>query len=89
MEVIEGEVIKGVDTILGLVGAPPKVIPVPRKIFRQGTALLRKWNSCHLAFIPYCFKCREALDWYHPPTKDGFVFRCPKCDRKWVLKDED
>ena len=80
-------VIKGVDTIAGLAGNPPNVIPIPLEIIKKGTSLLTKWNSYHLAFIPYCFVCKEPLDWAQGDKE--VVFICPKCDRRWVLDEEN
>ena len=77
--------IKGIDTIEGLAGIPPEVIQIPRKIIKNGTLLLKEWNSCYLAFIPYCFKCKESVDWVQGDEK--VVFICPKCDRKWVIEE--
>lgn len=78
--------IKGIDTITGLVGDPPIEIPISRKTINKGTALLREWNDCFLAFLPYCFKCKEPVDWAQ--EQEGVVFICPKCNRKWVLEDD-
>ena len=78
------EIIKGIDTITGLVGNPPEVIQIPPKIIHDGTNLLRKWNSYYLAFIPYCFKCKEPVDWAQ--KRKDVVFICPKCSRRWVLE---
>ena len=83
----EPQVIKGIDTILGLVGNPPKVISIPKKLIVEGTSLLREWNSYYLAFIPYCYTCKEPLDWVQ--GHDQVVFACPKCGRKWMLEGEE
>jgi len=80
------ELTKGIDTITGLVGNPPNSIQIPKKILKEGTSLLREWNTYYLAFLPYCFKCREPVDWAQ--NQEGVVFICPKCDRKWVLENE-
>ena len=79
------QVIKGIDTIAGLVGNPPDTIQIPKKILVKGTKLLEEWNSYYLAFIPYCFKCKDPLDWAQ--NQEGVVFICPKCNRKWVLEE--
>ena len=80
------EEIKGVDTILGLAGSPSKVIEIERKLISQADSLMNKWNHAFLAFLPYCYVCHEPLNWYTPPTEEGHVFHCPKCDRKWKVK---
>ncbi len=80
------KIIKGIDTITGLVGNPPEVIQIPPKIIQDGTNLLRKWNSYYLAFLSYCFKCKEPVDWAQ--KQEGVVFICPKCSRRWVLESE-
>ena len=77
--------IKGIETIIGLVGSPPMEIKIDQKLIKSGTSLLEAWNSKHLAFIPYCFKCKEPLNWFNPPTEEGHIFRCPKCDRRWKI----
>ena len=77
--------IVGVDTIRGLVGSPPKEIEIDQELIKRGTKLMREWNPKFLAFIPYCFLCKEPLNWYSPPTEEGFIFRCPKCGRKWKV----
>jgi len=76
---------KGIDTIEGLAGNPPEVIQIPRKIIKNGSLLLKEWNQYYLAFIPYCFRCKEPLDWAQGDEK--VVFICPKCGRKWVIEE--
>jgi len=76
--------IKGIDTIRGLAGSPPVEIEVEPKLLKEGTLLMRDWNSKFLAFLPYCYSCKEPLNWYSPPEGE-YVFRCPKCDRKWKV----
>ncbi|KKM03937.1 hypothetical protein LCGC14_1769390 [marine sediment metagenome] len=82
----ESEKIKGLDTILGLAGIPPENIEVDRKMLDAGTSLMRVWNVKFLAFLPLCFKCKEILDWWIPPTDDGVALECPKCRRTWTVK---
>ena len=81
--------VKGVDTILGLVGEPPLNISIEEKVISICRSLLRALNERHLAFIPYCFKCREPVNWMIPVADDGVMFKCPKCGRTWtILKEE-
>ena len=79
------KVIKGIDTIVGLAGSPPQEIPIPIQIIKKGNSLMGIWNSYHLAFIPYCFVCKEPLDW---AQEKPVAFVCPKCGRKWVQENE-
>ena len=79
------EEIAGVDTIRGLVGSPPKEIEVEHVVIETGTRLMQVWNAKFLAFLPYCFMCKEPLNWYNPPTEEGYIFRCPKCNRRWKV----
>jgi len=74
----------GIDTIGGLVSSPPHEIEIEKKIIEKGTSLMRQWNTKFLAFIPYCYSCKEPLNWYNP-TEEGHIFHCPKCDRKWKV----
>lgn len=78
------EEISGIDTILGLVGIPPKEISVGYETVKVAEKLKQVWNSKYLAFIPYCFVCKEPLVWHSPPGKDNVLFHCPKCQRKWI-----
>jgi len=82
------EEIVGIDTIRGLAGSPPREIEVEKSLIVKGTSLMREWNSKFLAFLPYCFLCKEVLNWYNPLTEEGYIFRCPKCDRKWKVKND-
>lgn len=85
---VTSEEVKGLDTIRGLVGEPPKEILVPRVIVKTENMLMQGWNACHIAIIPFCFKCQEPLIWVNPPDKDGRIFRCGKCERVWKLSEE-
>ena len=76
--------IMGIDTIGGLVSSPPHEIEIEQKIIEKGTSLMRQWNTKFLAFLPYCYSCKEPLNWYSPP-EEGYIFHCPKCDRKWKV----
>ncbi len=76
--------IAGVDTIQGLVGEPPRKIRISKDIIRTAEKVRGVWNRNHLAFIPYCFKCRVAVNWVQPP-EDGVIFRCPNCKREWEV----
>lgn len=80
--------IPGVDTIQGLVGKPPEVIELSYSSVETADKIRQIWNSKYLAFLPFCFPCREPLVWHSPPDKDNVLFHCPKCGRKWV-KDKD
>lgn len=77
------EIIPGVETIRGLVGEPPREIPIDRETLTEQQILLPEWNHSYIAMIPYCFKCREPLTWHTPP-EDRILFDCPKCHRTWV-----
>jgi len=84
--------IPGLDTIMGLVGDPPMEIKVSYDTIKIAEGLRQVWNKSHIAFIPYCMKCKEPLVWISPPA-NGVLFKCPKCDRKWIkdkkwIKDE-
>jgi len=80
--------IPGLDTIQGLVGTPPLINTIPLKTMRFATIIQQAWNATHIAFIPYCFKCKVPLDWHSPPD-DGKVFTCPNCNRQWILGEKD
>ena len=82
------DLVPGKDTIRGLAGEPPPEIKLCEKLMRQQNLLTQLWNSSFVAIIPYCFKCKVALDWHVPPD-DGEVFTCPSCGRVWVLDKED
>ena len=77
--------IVGIDTIYGLTGSPPKEIEIEKSLIKEGTSLMREWNAKFLAFVPYCYSCKEPLNWYNPLTEEGYIFRCPKCNRKWKV----
>ena len=81
--------IAGVDTILGLVGSPPDVIGVSYETIRLAEKMKEVWNARYLAFLPYCFVCKEPLVWHSPPGEDHILFHCPKCGRKWVVVKEN
>ena len=79
--------IAGLDTILGLVGEPPKKIPIPYDLMKYQELARQDWNTYHIAIIPYCFKCKEPLVWHHAPRgeeEEETIFHCPKCKRKWT-----
>ena len=78
-----GEIVKGLDTIRGLVGEPPKVIEIPYELQRAETIAQQGWNTSYIAIIPYCFKCKEPLVWHTYP-KGKILFHCPKCKRRWI-----
>jgi len=80
--------IPGVDTIQGLVGSPPQIIEVSYDVIRVAEGVRHLWNKSFLAFLPYCFTCKEPLVWHSPPGKDRVIFHCPKCGRKWVIVKE-
>lgn len=79
--------IPGLDTIMGLVGNPPMEIPISYNSIKIAEGLRQVWNRSHIAFIPYCMKCKEPLVWVSPPA-NGALFKCPTCKRKWV-KDKE
>jgi len=75
--------VRGIDTIQGLVGNPPKTIEVPYNVVYDAEINRQRWNNIYLAMIPYCFKCKEPLVW-HIGGADRVLFHCPKCKRRWV-----
>ncbi len=75
--------VAGVDTILGLVGEPPKTIEVPYNLMYDTELTRPEWNKVYLALIPYCFKCKEPLVW-HRDEASRTLLHCPKCKRRWV-----
>ena len=77
------KLISGKDTIRGLAGEPPPEIKLSTKLLIQQNALTQLWNMSFVAIIPYCFKCKVALDW-HIPSDDDEQFTCPSCGRVWV-----
>jgi len=80
--------IPGIETIRGLVGEPPREIKIPFKLMLDLETSRPSWNACFVAIIPYCFRCRELLVWHSPPEKDGTLFHCPKCSRRWIKGDQ-
>ena len=76
--------IQGIDTIRGLVGNPPKRISVSYDTIKVAEGLRQVWNSKYMAFLPYCFPCKEPLVWHNPPGRDNVLFHCSKCRRKWT-----
>ncbi len=77
------EIIKGLDTIRNLVGNPPQEIPVSRETMTEQQVLMQDWNTSYIAIIPFCYRCKEPLNWHTPPETD-ILFDCPKCGRIWV-----
>lgn len=82
------EEIAGVDTILGLVGSPPKRIDLSYNVVKAGEKVRQAWNKKFIAFLPYCFACKEPLVWHSPPGEEHVLFHCPKCKREWVRDEE-
>ena len=80
-------IIKGEDTMQGLVGEPPKKIILPYNLVTAEDLLRPKWNGHFIAIVPYCFKCKVPLNWHTPPDGNA-LFDCPKCKRKWI-KDKN
>jgi len=80
-EIPEQEV-NGVDTIVGLSLEPPKTIELPYNVVYAAEVLRANWNASFIAFIPYCFKCKEPLVWHQHPKQ--VLFHCPSCKREWV-----
>ncbi len=81
--------IKGIDTIEGLVGEPPNLIELPRDYIVVGESLRQLWNSRHIAFLPYCFKCKIPLIWHTPLEPDNTIFHCDGCKRRWTVGGKD
>jgi hypothetical protein len=77
------EAIPGLETIRGLVGEPPREIPVDIETMSEQQVLMQDWNSSFVAIIPYCFKCKAPLTWHTPPDED-LLFTCPTCSRRWI-----
>jgi len=75
--------IPGLDTIRGLAGEPPQIIPVNKEVMVKQQHLMHEWNPVFIAVIPFCFKCKEPLVW-HTPIDGEVLFHCPKCQRKWI-----
>lgn len=75
----------GLNTIMGLVGDPPMENDLSYDTVRMAEGLKQVWNSRHIAFIPYCMKCKEPLVWVNYHTT---LFKCSKCNRIWV-KDKE
>lgn len=73
----------GLDTIMGLVGSPPMEIELNYDTVRLAEALRQLWNRSHIAFIPYCMKCKKPLVWVSG-CKCITMFKCPECGRKWI-----
>lgn len=88
--------IKGIDTMSGLAGQPPDRIELDYNSVKAGEKLRQIWNSKYMGLLPYCFSCKEPVNWITPliPDIEGvtlppdLLFRCPKCKRVWV-KDEE
>jgi len=79
--------IGGLDTITELNGEPPKKIHIPFKLEYKQQALQQGWNTCYIAIIPYCFKCKVPLVWHRNP-ESNVLFHCPKCRREWIKGDD-
>ena len=77
------EKVNGLDTIVGLVGEPPKTMKVPYELQRSEGIALQGWNAIYIAMIPYCFKCKEPLVWHRYP-QGKVLYHCPKCKRRWI-----
>ncbi len=80
---------KGIDTIRGLVGEPPKSTEMPHKIMETAELIRQAWNALYIAFLPFCFKCKLPLTWHTPPEQDRTIFHCEGCGRKWTLGEKD
>lgn len=77
------EIVRGIDTIRGLVGEPPKEIQIDRETLSEQQVLMQEWNHLFIAIVPFCFKCRVPLTWHTPPDTET-LFDCPQCGRVWV-----
>lgn len=75
----------GVDSIIGVVGSPPMLLTISEESVRIAEGLKQVWNTSHIAFLPYCMKCKEPLNWVSPKEND-VIFRCPKCHREWKVE---
>jgi len=80
--------VPGVETIQGLVGLPPMRIELSYDLVKVGEQVRQVWNAKHMAFLPYCFACKEPLIWILEEPLNPTKFKCPKCGRVWV-RDSD
>lgn len=80
--------IAGIDTFWGLDTEVPMRIPISLKAVKAAEGTKQVLNSVSLAFLPYCFVCKEPLIWHISPGEDNVLFHCPSCHREWV-KDDD
>jgi len=76
--------INGIGSIQSVVGTMPKEISISYQILKGGELLRQAWNSKHLAFVPFCFKCKVAVDWITEEHDNRVVFVCPQCGTEWV-----
>jgi len=74
--------VSGVDSMLGLVGEPPKEIELSYTLVASLQRVISLFNPHHLGIVPYCFKCRTPVDWFSP-FKDRAIFICPVCKCQW------
>ena len=76
------EKINGIDTIQELKGTMPKTIEVPFNFQYTQHTLQQGRNTCFIAIIPYCFKCKVPLVWHTHPQ--DVLYHCPECKTKWI-----
>lgn len=77
------EIVRGLDTIRGLVGEPPREIPIDRETLSEQQVIMQDWNHSFIAIVLYCYKCKAPLTWHTPPEEE-ILFDCPNCGRRWV-----
>ena len=77
-------IVKGLDTIRNLVGQPPEIISIDKKELTKAQLAIISMNPSFIALIPFCYKCKEPLDWIVEESTDGRIFICPKCGREWI-----
>ena len=81
--------LKGLDTITSPTSATPTAVQVDYDVVLVTQAVMALWNRRHIALLPFCIKCKVALDWHVPDNKgealsSDVLFECPECKAKWV-----
>ena len=79
--------VSGIDSMLGLVGEPPKEIELSYALVATLQRAISLCNPHHLGIVPYCFKCRTPVDWFSP-FENSVIFICPVCKRQWKQDDD-
>lgn len=79
------DTIKGLDTIMECVGPWPKQMQIDARSLYDAQLLKDRWNDNHIAFLPFCMKCKQPLNWIREDPSD--IFQCSQCGTKWVKSD--